>query len=90
MRYLGIILIVFNLQFGFGQFFESSEESEDVEYTFSQTNGELISDPDQGVESGGTPGEPIPINQHLLLLPLFALGVGIYYFHRRNQINYKV
>ncbi|MET3730540.1 hypothetical protein [Moheibacter stercoris] len=89
MRYLGIILIVFNLQFGFGQFFESSEESEDVEYTFNQSNEEVISDPDQGVDAG-TAGEPIPINQHLLLLPLFALGIGIYYFHRRNQINYKV
>lgn len=86
MRYLGIILIVFNLQFGFGQFFESSEESEDLGYTFNQSNEEVISDPDQGVETG-SPGEPAPINQNLLLLPLFGLGVGIYFLHRRKTIH---
>lgn len=52
-------------------------------------------DEDNGPGGGSDPGddvddEGVPINQHLLLLPIFALGIGIYYFHRRNQINYKV
>lgn len=62
------------------QFFDTESE----EYFENQTsfNSTIIEEPDQGVDNGGNPTFPIPINQWLLILPIISLIIGVHYLKR--------
>jgi hypothetical protein len=80
-----LTLLLFST-YSYSQFFEQpSEEQEQTNQSFEPYSNDEYTDPDQGVDMGGNPGEPIPINDWLFLLPLAALAIGSHRLLRNKK-----
>lgn len=83
-----IVCFILGGTFGFGQNFFESEELEYDEPTTSnsmfQTQPEY-DEPEQGVDSLGNPGEEVPIDNWVLLLPIAGTVLGFYYLNRKTK-----
>lgn len=85
--------------FAYGQFFESQQGQDEP---FSDNNGYFegsgpdYEQPDYGNGDGpvygedaiGNPGDHVPIDDWLFLLPLAGAAVGAYFLRRRKQKAY--
>jgi len=75
---------------GNAQFFENNntppeEEEETQEYMFSE-DAPGAGEPDQGVDAGpGQPGEFVPIDDWLFLLPIIGIGLGVYFLRDKRK-----
>lgn len=78
-----IILSLFISGFGFGQFFESSESESENQF-FESSTPTNPNPPEQGEDGPGIPGEPVPLDDWLFLLPLAGIAVGVYYLRKRK------
>lgn len=94
-----IILSFFLSGMARGQFFEEEQTqaqnspfSENDDY-FSDTGPDYStsptatgSEPDYGEDVGpGNPGDKVPVNDWLFLLPMVGMAVGVYYLRRRSK-----
>lgn len=75
------ILFLLIFSFSQAQFFENPSDDNE---SFETSPTEYNETPDQGTDARGDddfptgPGEPIPINQWIFLLPLAGLAIGSY------------
>ncbi len=75
--------------FSFGQNFFESEELGYDEPTGSNSmfqNHSEYDEPDQGLDALGNPGEEVPINNWIFLLPLAGVVVGFYYLNKKSKM----
>ena len=72
----------------FGQdFFSSGSNQSDEELQQSSFSDQTeYSQPDQGLDEAGGPGDPpgVPINNWIFLLPLAGIAIGAFYLSRRK------
>lgn len=84
-----ITLIALFISFwGYGQFFEnqSSEEEENSQSAAFQQEHNPYAEPDQGVDSIGNPGDEVPIDNWIFLLPAVGLALGAFYLIRNRKL----
>ena len=79
-----ILFILLIGNFALGQDFFQNNTNQEEESSFYNP-GAQPSEPEQGTEQGGTPGEPVPINNWLFLLPLAGAMIGVYYVSRKKE-----
>lgn len=90
MKNLLILIFAFTMNFGWGQYFEqsSSEIEESHHQFFSESSFDSEPNVDYNKNSGspGGPGEPaVPIDNWAFVLPILAVGIGVYFLRRRVQ-----
>ncbi len=84
-----ITLIALFISFiGSAQFFEENhsppEEEQTLDYGFNQ-DAPQYDEPNQGVDGPGGPGDPVPIDDWLYILPLIGIGLGVYFLRYKRK-----
>ncbi len=73
---------------GNAQFFESENSNPEHEQTqsgaFDQDKA-INEEPDQGLDGPGNPGEPVPVDGWVYVLPLLGLSLGVYFINRKRK-----
>lgn len=86
MKNLILIALFFSCM-GNAQFFENDntqQEEETQDYGFSE-DSPVYDEPDQGLDSSGNPGDPVPIDGWTYILPIIGIGLGVYYLRDRRK-----
>lgn len=87
----------------FGKFFESNDSffesstSTEIQYFQEEERDENqmgffyseYNNPEYSAISPGNPEDPVPIDQWLFLLPLIALGGGVYFIRHKKNLEEK-
>ena len=87
MKKITLILLFFSIM-GNAQFFESdntTQEEEPQNGSFSENN-DVYDQPDQGEDASGNPGDPVPVNDWMYLLPVIGIGVGAFFLSRKRNL----
>lgn len=80
------LILLFLFCIGNAQFFEqdnSQTEEETQDHGFA-TDAPVYDEPDQGVDAGN-PGDPVPIDGWLYLLPVVGITLGYYFLRERRK-----
>ncbi len=70
-------------------------ESEEIEPTHSSTEQSFFQaqanydEPDQGTDSIGNPGDPVPVDNWIYLLSLAGIAVGFFYLRKKERFTVK-
>lgn len=82
------LILLFLSCIGNAQFFEEAhtppEEEQSQDHGFSQ-DAPVYDEPDQGVDGPGQPGEFVPIDDWLFLLPIIGIGLGAYFLRNKRK-----
>ncbi len=82
------VLVFFIGSVTFGQNFFEHEDSESEESTTQNSAFQTqtqYDEPDQGVDSIGNPGDEVPIDQWLLILPLAGVALSFYFLKKKKS-----
>lgn len=82
------VLVFFIGSVTFGQNFFEHEDSESEESTTQNSAFQSqpeYEEPDQGVDSIGNPGDEVPIDKWIFLLPLAGIALGFYFLEKKRS-----
>lgn len=82
------LIALFISALGYGQFFESenSDQEENNQNQAFQQEHNPYTEPDQGVDSIGNPGDEVPVDEWLFFLPVAGLALGVFYLIRKRKL----
>lgn len=81
------LILLFLSCIGNAQFFEqdnSQTEEETQDHGFAADAPEY-DEPDQGVDSIGNPGGPVPIDGWVYVLSVVGIGLGVYFLRDKRK-----